>query len=245
MTRREFLPTCRRRHGGAAVHPQSAEPRLRQPGQRKQRLVVIFIPERHRSPAFWPDEEGDKFTLKEILKPLAAVSGQTADAPRRLRQSPRRRRRPHARHRLPADRHRTLPRQRPGRLGHPGRLGQRHLHRSGNQELPAERRSHPHALRLPRIRRHGAATGPTPGRAWSTPGRTSRWRRSTIRIRCSPNSTAACKDRETLASILDDVQRRSEKGRRRRQRRGRRLLDEHATFVREMEKELKASRRHR
>ena len=73
---------------------------------------------------------------------------------------------------------------------HAGRLGQRHLDRPGDQELPAE---------ATRRRARGSArwssaswcpTGPTPGRAWSTPARTSRSRRSTTRTRCSPSSTA-------------------------------------------------------
>jgi hypothetical protein len=38
--------------------------------RRKQRLVVIFSPNGIVPNAFWPDEEGAKFTLKEILKPL-------------------------------------------------------------------------------------------------------------------------------------------------------------------------------
>src|SRR3954447_20220951 len=39
--------------------------------RRKQRLVVIFSPNGIFPQNFWPDEEGSKFTLKEILKPLA------------------------------------------------------------------------------------------------------------------------------------------------------------------------------
>jgi len=38
--------------------------------RRKQRLVVMFSPDGIVPPAFWPDEEGEQFTLKEILKPL-------------------------------------------------------------------------------------------------------------------------------------------------------------------------------
>src|SRR5262249_13302673 len=38
--------------------------------RRKQRLVVMFSPNGVYPPNFWPDEEGDKFTLKESLKPL-------------------------------------------------------------------------------------------------------------------------------------------------------------------------------
>jgi len=39
-------------------------------GKRKQRLVVIFTPNGVPPGAFWPSEEGAKFTLKECLKPL-------------------------------------------------------------------------------------------------------------------------------------------------------------------------------
>ena len=38
--------------------------------QRKQRIVFIFSPNGIVPKDFWPDEEGAKFTLKEILKPL-------------------------------------------------------------------------------------------------------------------------------------------------------------------------------
>src|SRR6185503_17864468 len=45
--------------------------------QRKQRLVVMFSPNGVIPPAFWPDEEGDKFTLKESLKPLEPFKNRT------------------------------------------------------------------------------------------------------------------------------------------------------------------------
>src|SRR3989440_3596338 len=38
--------------------------------RRKQRLVVLFSPDGVVPPAFWPDEEGDCFDLKESLWPL-------------------------------------------------------------------------------------------------------------------------------------------------------------------------------
>ena len=40
-------------------------------GGRKKRLVVMFSPNGVVPPTFWPDEEGEKFKLKESLKPLA------------------------------------------------------------------------------------------------------------------------------------------------------------------------------
>src|SRR5207245_7741807 len=45
--------------------------------QRKQRLVVMFSPNGVVPGAFWPDEEGAKFTLKESLKPLEPFKAKT------------------------------------------------------------------------------------------------------------------------------------------------------------------------
>ncbi|MDR3638846.1 MAG: DUF1552 domain-containing protein [Isosphaeraceae bacterium] len=44
---------------------------------RKQRLVVMFSPNGVIPSTFWPDEEGEKFTLKESLKPLAPFQDRT------------------------------------------------------------------------------------------------------------------------------------------------------------------------
>src|SRR5215467_10696611 len=38
--------------------------------RRKQRLIVMFSPDGVVPKAFWPDEEGASFVLKESLKPL-------------------------------------------------------------------------------------------------------------------------------------------------------------------------------
>ena len=51
------------------------------------------------------------------------------------------------------------------------------------------------------------------------------------------------KDQESLKSVLDDVQDDLKKVERAVSAEDRRLLDEHATFVREMEQELKATER--
>src|SRR3954462_4847777 len=45
--------------------------------RRKQRLVVMFSPNGIVPKEFWPDEEGAKFTLKEILKPLTPFQDKT------------------------------------------------------------------------------------------------------------------------------------------------------------------------
>jgi len=44
---------------------------------RKQRLVIMFSPNGIVPKTFWPDEEGDKFTLKESLSPLEAFRDRT------------------------------------------------------------------------------------------------------------------------------------------------------------------------
>ena len=45
--------------------------------KRKQRLVVMFSPNGVIPQKFWPDEEGDKFTFKDILKPLEKFRDRT------------------------------------------------------------------------------------------------------------------------------------------------------------------------
>src|SRR5688572_17076626 len=44
---------------------------------RKQRLVVMFTPNGVVPWNFWPEEEGENFTLKESLKPLDPFKNQT------------------------------------------------------------------------------------------------------------------------------------------------------------------------
>lgn len=43
---------------------------LADPAARKQRLVIMFSPNGIVPSTFWPDETGDRFTLKETLRPL-------------------------------------------------------------------------------------------------------------------------------------------------------------------------------
>jgi hypothetical protein len=45
---------------------------LASPARPRQRLVIMFSPNGTIPPAFWPDEEGKDFKLKEILSPLEA-----------------------------------------------------------------------------------------------------------------------------------------------------------------------------
>src|ERR1041385_8213024 len=44
---------------------------LAAPARPRQRLIIVFTPNGTIPPAFWPDEVGRDFTLKEILTPLA------------------------------------------------------------------------------------------------------------------------------------------------------------------------------
>lgn len=48
-----------------------------QAATRKQRLVIIFSPNGTVPWNFWPDEKGDKFELKEIMKPLEPFKDRT------------------------------------------------------------------------------------------------------------------------------------------------------------------------
>jgi hypothetical protein len=45
--------------------------------QRKQRLVVLFSPNGVPPASYWPDEEGAAFTLKQVLKPLEPFKSRT------------------------------------------------------------------------------------------------------------------------------------------------------------------------
>lgn len=70
-TRRDFL---KRLGLGAAALPFvsnlqafASAPAI---GARKQRLVVMFSPNGTVPWDFWPDEEGENFTLKRIMEPL-------------------------------------------------------------------------------------------------------------------------------------------------------------------------------
>lgn len=76
-TRREFL---RDLGIGAAALPFVLNlPGLAaaDPARRKQRLIVMFSPDGVVPGAFWPDEEGEQFTLKESLKPLEPFKDRT------------------------------------------------------------------------------------------------------------------------------------------------------------------------
>jgi hypothetical protein len=76
-TRREFL---RDLGIGAAILPfltNLTSLAWSDGGRRKQRLVVMFSPNGVVPSTFWPDEEGETFTFKESLKPLEPFRNRT------------------------------------------------------------------------------------------------------------------------------------------------------------------------
>src|SRR3954453_16917014 len=77
-SRREFL--CHLGIGAAAVPFVLNLPSLGLAAPtvpRRQRLVIMFSPNGVIPQNFWPDEKGEKFTLKESLKPLEPFQNRT------------------------------------------------------------------------------------------------------------------------------------------------------------------------
>src|SRR5262245_26021139 len=70
-TRREFIRDLGLRAAALPFLLNLPSLGFAQDGRRKQRLVVLFSPNGVIPSTFWPDEEGEKFTLKESLQPLA------------------------------------------------------------------------------------------------------------------------------------------------------------------------------
>ncbi len=76
LTRRQFLRDV---GVSAAVLPFVMElPSLglAKTATRKQRLILMFSPNGIVPPVFWPDEQGEEFTLKRIMEPLAPFQKQ-------------------------------------------------------------------------------------------------------------------------------------------------------------------------
>ena len=158
--------------------------------KRKKRLVVMFSPNGVIPSAFWPDEEGDKFTLKESLKPLEPFKNRMLTL--------------HGvcdKVRGDGDNHmrgmgclltgiELFPGNIQGGSDTPAGWASGHLHRPGDQELPAEGPGHADPLGLARVRRDGSRSGRHLDADGLRRARTSRSRRSTTPTRCSPSSTA-------------------------------------------------------
>ena len=198
-------------------------------------------PERHRPARVLAGCGGRTRFVQGNPHAARTVPQADAHAARPLRQDSRRRRRPHARHRLSAHRHRTVPRQHPGRL--------RHARPAGPRASRSTRRSRTSSRRTRQRKRASARwssaswfpIAPTPGRAWSYAGRE---QADHADRRPVPDVQQALRPREGPRGAREHPRRREgrpEEGRRRRQRRGQASCSRSTrTFVREMEKELKA-----
>jgi hypothetical protein len=207
---------------------------------RKKRLVVMFSPDGVVPWNFWPDEEGAKFTLKPILKPLEPFKDKTLIL------------------------HGVCDKIRGDGDGHmrgigclltgielfPGSI-------QGGSDTPAGWASgHSIDQEIKNHYQKGSATRTRFGSlefGVMVPDRADTWTRM---VYAGPNKPIApiddpyqmfnklygrMKDREALKSVLDDVQDDLKKVGSLVGAEDRRLLDEHATFVREMEQELKSS----
>jgi hypothetical protein len=212
--------------------------------RRKQRLVVMFSPNGVVPSAFWPDEEGKLTSLKESLKPLEAFKERALIL--------------HGvcdKVRGDGDNHmRGIGCLLTGIELFPGNI-------QGGSHTPAGWAS---GLSVDQeIKNHLQANPATRTRFGSlefgvlVPDRADTWTRM---VYAGPNKPIApiddpyqmfaklygrLKDQEDLKSILDDLQDDFRKVRAAVSTEDRRLLDEHAGFVREMEKELASRERER
>ncbi len=206
---------------------------------RKKRLVVMFSPNGIVPNTFWPDEEGENFTLKESLQPLELVKDKTLIL------------------------HGVCDKVRGDGDGHmrgigclltgielfPGNI-------QGGSDTPAgwstgisidqEIKNHLQANEATRTRFGSLEFGVM------VPDRADTWTRM---VYAGPNKPIApiddpyqmfgklygrLKDQESLRSVLDDLQDDLKKISSIVSSEDKKLLDEHATFVRELEQELKA-----
>lgn len=210
-------------------------------GQRKQRLVVMFSPDGVVPWNFWPDEEGAAFTLKESLKPLEALKDRTLilnGVCDRVRGD--------------GDAHmRGIGCLLTGVELFPGNI-------QGGSDTPAGWSS---GLSIDQeIKNYLQANPATRTRFGSlefgvmVPERADTWTRMSY---SGPNKPVApidnpyqmfgklygrLKDQESLKSVMDDLRQDLEKVKLKVGAEDRKILEEHATLVREMELELKASK---
>jgi hypothetical protein len=239
-TRREFL---RDLGIGAAALPFVLNlPSLGFANQqrRKQRLVVIFSPDGVVPPTFWPDEEGQDFKLKESLAPLEPFRDRTLIL--------------HGvcdKVRGDGDNHmRGMGCLLTGIELFPGNIqGGSHTPAGWAKRLSIDQEVKNFLQKDPATRtRFGSLEFGV-----MVPDRADTWTRM---VYVGPNKPVApiddpyqmfaklygrMKDRESLKSILDDLQDDLRKVESVVSKEDRRLLDEHAAFVREMEKELRES----
>ncbi len=239
-TRREFLRTLGVSSAALPFILNLPSLAFANQGRRKQRMVVMFSPNGVIPGAFWPDEEGDKFTLKESLKPLEPFQDRTLVL--------------HGvcdKVRGDGDNHmRGIGCLLTGVELYPGNI-------QGGSDTPAGWAS---GLSIDQeIKHHLQADAATRTRFGSlefgvmVPDRADTWTRM---VYAGPNKPVTpiddpyqmfgklygkMKDRELLVSVLDDVKDDLKKVSGEVSPDDRRLLDEHATFVREMEQELRST----
>ncbi len=239
-SRREFL---RNLGVSAALLPFVGNlPCLAGPSQakRKQRLIVMFSPDGVIPGAFWPDEEGEAFTLKESLKPLEPFKSKTLIL--------------HGvcdRVRGDGDAHmRGIGCLLTGAELYPGNV-------QGGSDTPAGWSSGISIdQEIKNFLQKDAATRTRFGSlefGVMVPERADTWTRMSY---SGPNKPIApiddpyqmfnklygrVKDQETLKSVLDDLKADMDKVRSSVGAEDRQILDEHETLVREMEIELRAS----
>jgi Protein of unknown function (DUF1552) len=209
--------------------------------KRKQRLVVIFSPNGVFPPAFWPDEEGDEFTLKEIVKPLEPFQ----DRMLMLRGVC-------DKVRGDGDNHmRGIGCLLTGVELFPGNIqGGSHTPAGWAKGISIDQEIKNFLQKEPATRtRFGSLEFGV-----MVPDRADTWTRMVYAAANKPIAPidnpyqmfaklyGRVKDREALESVLDDVQDDLKKVGAAVSAEDRRLLDEHASFVREMEKELRETK---
>jgi hypothetical protein len=205
---------------------------------RKRRLVVMFSPDGVIPSTFWPDEEGDEFTLKESLSPLEPLKDRTLilhGVCDKIRGD--------------GDNHmRGIGCLLTGVELFPGNI-------QGGSHTPAGWAS---GVSIDQEIKNFLQADPASRTRFGSlefgvmvPDRADTWTRM---VYAGPNKPLTpiddpyqmfsklygrTKDRESLRSILDDLQDDLRKVESRVSPADRQLLEEHATFVREMEQELK------
>ncbi len=211
------------------------------PAKRKQRLIVVFSPNGVVQPAFWPDEEGAEFTLKESLTPLEPWQDRTLILKGVCDKV-----------RGDGDNHmRGIGCLLTGTTLYPGNI-------QGGSHTPAGWAS---GISIDQEIKSFLQKDPATKTRFGSlefgvlvPERADTWTRM---VYAGPNKPVApiddpyqmfnklygrSKDREAVASILDDVREDLKKIKSAVGAADRKLLDEHANFVREMEQELKAAK---
>ena len=207
-------------------------------GARKKRVVVMFSPNGIVPNTFWPDEEGDKFTFKESLTPLEPFKAKSLIL--------------HGvcdKVRGDGDNHmRGIGCLLTGVELYPGNIqGGSHTPAGWASGKSIDQEIKDHLQKSPATRtRFGSLEYGV-----MVPDRADTWTRM---VYAGPNKPIApiddpyqmfarlygrVKDRESLRSILDDVRDDLKTISTQVSAEDRKLLDEHATFVREMEQELK------